>query len=313
MVSADAVLAEVSTAVVSPPPQEANADTASRQPKKREIEEHAVVDTYDISNLVNRLNNQYENIKKDYENTADTGVYKADTLETLSVIIAEATDKINNGGFKRQNQVESYVTDTERKFYSAWSDAVENPGTVTLNNESNWYVSNKEMMPSIVGNNGMRISFSKSGITGMVMLDEHLLLRPKQKVKLKAKYDKLAGWTTIQLAQLDKTASGPTAGAAYFIVFKADSIELQRTPRDEGWTNAIVSSIENSGIVKNNQWFDFEYSIDYTTDGIKVVVYIDGKELFNYTDATNTNYGLGYFGFMHNGANGGTEFMPRVD
>ena len=169
------------------------------------------------------------------------------------------------------------------------------------------------MMPSIVGNNGMRISFSKSGTTGMVMLDEHLLLRPKQKVKLKAKYDKLAGWTTIQLAQLDKTASGPTAGAAYFIVFKADSIELQRTPRDEGWTNAIVSSIENSGIVKNNQWFDFEYSIDYTTDGIKVVVYIDGKELFNYTDATNTNYGLGYFGFMHNGANGGTEFMPRVD
>ena len=113
--------------------------------------------------------------------------------------------------------------------------------TVTLNNESNWYVSNNEMMPSIVGNNGMRISFSKSGKTGMVMLDEPLVLRPKQKVKLKVKYDKLGGWTTIQLAQLDKTASGPTAGAAYFTVFKSDAIELQRTPRDDDWTNAIVS------------------------------------------------------------------------
>ena len=278
-----------------------------------EIEEHAVVDTYDISNLVNRLNKQYENIKQDYENTVGTGVYKTDALETLSAIIAEATDKINNGGFKRQNQVESYVFDTERKFYSAWSDAVENAGTVTLNNENQWYVANNEMMPAPTADNGMRINHSKSGVTGMIMLDEPLVLRPKQKVKLKVKYDKLGGWTTIQLAQLNKTASGPTAGAAYFTVFKSDAIELQRTPRDEGWTNAIISNVENNGIVKNNQWFDFEYSIDYTMDGTHVIVYVDSKELFNYTDATNANYGFGYFGFMHNGANGGTEFMAHHD
>ena len=55
--------------------------------------------------------------------------------------------------------------------------------------------------------------------------------------------------------------------------------------------------------MKDNTWFEYEYSTDFTEDGLKITVKIDGKEYFNFTDKTNFRFDRGYFGIMHNGSN----------
>ena len=139
----------------------------------------------------------------------------------------------------------------------------------------------------------------------MVTSKTPVIHRPNTTYKTKMKFETIGPWNCINLMQKGNTAANPTQTASYFVAFKSDRIELQRYPKDASWTDGIVQKFDNNKtVVKDNTWFDVEYSVDYTTEGIHIVFYIDGEKYFDYIDTSNLNCVFDNIGYMANNANG---------
>ena len=279
-----------------------------------EAAEHIELETYEQEGFLNDLQLLLDTegfITTDNGSDIGKTVYKEDAKEALQKLITSAREKIKTT--KLQSELEKYFTEFKTEYYNTWGKYAipytKEIGYNDLSNLENWRISNDKIkLTHKEDKNIIRTEYA--GGQAMIM-NKTFMLHPNMTVKVRMKYDKILEWTTVQLRQTDLVSATSTGSDGYTVVMKPDLIELQKFPRDPGRVNTIVEEIVNDKkIVKDNEWFDFEYTMNFTEEGLNIKVSINGEQLFDWVDENNPIYSAGYFGFMHNSGNGGLEIAP---
>ena len=273
-----------------------------------EIAANADVETFDLKIIVDEYSKRLASIEAEYnkerEEENSDRVYTDGLIDKLKPVFDEAERKINDKSIKSNAELKNYILEFTHKFCYIWAQNTK-AETVNLSdgdflNPENWYNQNPDKTKLVKEGNTLVIVNDEKGKTTQTVLKNRIITRPKQTLKFKMKFDKIESWTCVDMMHF----SNSTQERSYFVVLKPDLIELQRNPLDAGWKDGIIDLFENNKeVVKDNTWFEYEYSSDFTEDGLKITVKIDGKEYFNFTDKTNFRFDLGYFGIMHNGSN----------
>ena len=275
---------------------------------QEEIAAKSDVETFELKIIVDEYKERYSQIEAEYnkerENQNTELIYTDGLMEKLKPLLDEAESKVTDKSIKSAQELKHYILDFTHKFCYIWAQNTK-PTTVTLSegdfiNPANWYNQNPDDTTINSEDNVLVMRGDQQGKTTQTVLKNKIFTRPKQTMKFKMKFDKIASWTCVDMFHF----SNSTPERSYFTVLKPDLIELQRNPLDDGWHDGIVDIIENNKqIITDDTWFEYEYSVDFTEEGLNITVKIDGKEYFNFVDKTNFRFDLGYFGIMHNGSN----------
>ena len=271
----------------------------------------------DVSDLLNKVDEFKEKLvlitedyKKDLEKPESERVYTKDPEPVLNAIIDEKVKKIN--AIKLPAEKQAVSDDFETSLTVAWQSCVK-PTTYDLVEENpnveDWKVTGNATLEK--NTDGLVID-TRTG-DPMVMANVGII-RPLTTFKVRMKYDELASWVTIQLAQEDIALQGPTRGSSYFIVFKTDLIEFQRylqnTVDDVKYGGVMEQFTNNNQFLTDNQWVDCEWTLTYTEKGPNFKFSMDGVEKFNVTDEHAPNYFFTSVGFKTQVATGKTYIAP---
>ena len=271
----------------------------------------------DVSDLLNKVDDYKEKVvkisedyKKDLEKPESERAYTKDPEPVLNAIIDEKVKKIN--AIKLPTEKQAVSDDFATSFTVAWQSCVK-PTTYDLVEENpnveDWKVTGSATLEK--NTDGLVID-TRTG-DPMVMANVGII-RPLTTFKVRMKYDELASWVTIQLAQEDIALQGPTRGSSYFIVFKTDLIEFQRylqnTVDDVKYGGVMEQFTNNNQFISSDRWVDCEWTLTYTEKGPNFKFLMDGVEKFNVTDEHAPKYFFTSVGFKTQVATGKTYIAP---
>lgn len=274
---------------------------------EEEILENTVIDYASVNLQITELEDLVATIREDYnkdlEKSNSDRIYTGDPTTDLSKLVDSFQER-KFAEIKFKKDVDTFLRKIQLEFLAKWGEFVKDH-TVHVNDYladiDNLAIVGKGLVDKVDTGYDIKVS---SGLS-MVTSKTPVIHRPNTTYKTKMKFETIGPWNCINLMQKGNTAANPTQTASYFVVFKSDCIELQRYPKDASWTNGIVQKFDNNKtVVKDNTWFDVEYSVDYTTEGIHIVFYIDGEKYFDYIDTSNLNCVFDNIGYMANNANG---------
>ncbi len=112
-----------------------------------------------------------------------------------------------------------------------------------------------------------------------------------QLLKFKMKADFAGEWTGFGLRELSPGLTYAVGGHGYMLIVKEDKIEFQRYNNGGG----MIKEIPNNGIIKNNEWHEYEVGALDTIDGIRIILRVDGQTVLNEVDTSGVISKNGHF------------------
>ncbi|MEG2583843.1 MAG: right-handed parallel beta-helix repeat-containing protein, partial [Oscillospiraceae bacterium] len=237
------------------------------------------------------------------ENGADIGVgtYKKGTKELVNNLIVKSSERVKK--YALQKEIINEISETKDEFYKIITENaipyVRKYNSISLEDWDNFAKDNSKIT---LDNNILTLSTEK----GCSIAHDTRILTPKEHVLVKMNFGDMNEWDAFSIKQTVTDNKNIVVSAqGYYIIVKKDVLELQRYPSVGG---AIKDTVQNTDIIRPNQWHDIETGCDLTEEGMKVTVKVDGAVIFDYLDTKTAIKDLGYFSFQSNrGANSGVS------
>ncbi len=245
---------------------------------------------------------------------ADMPLYKAGTNEKVLAFIAAA--KVKRDEYKLQADLDKYTQEMQKEF---WILLEENaiPYVINMGQGSHVFKAEDYRINAAmdVEFQGDTLKISSPNVSNTVGSNIRTL-NGGATFAVRVKHEVLGEYTGINIRSSAPVAGGITTAEGYCVIFKGDLIELQRYPKQTGESTSILAEVvNNEKLVKGGEWFDFTSTIKPTSEGVHIVLTIDGETIVDYLDknAPVSCYQPGYYAFMHQAKNKTTYYSSVED
>ncbi len=274
-----------------------------------EAYKYLVPDTYSFEQAIKDAKDFNNSFYEENEVEGEPGAYKQGTKEKINQCIllgekAVQTEKLQARLDIKQNQMKQDII----KILT--DNAIEHSRSITEFDGKDWLNSNQ--LKSTVSFAEDKSSLTVSSSANFIMY-YNKTLSPKEENNIAVKYEQLNNWTAICIKQTEAGVSSPTQTNGYFVVIKADSFELQKIPKRDGASDAIIATAENNGKIKGGEFYNITTLAENVDGGVKIVFKVNGETIFDYLDTDNPLYDLGCFAFMHNAGNGSMTVTAPIN
>lgn len=245
----------------------------------------------------------------------DMPVYKSGVTDAVNAFLAEAKEKKET--LKLQKDIDEYSSTMMQRFYvlveSYAKEYTVNMGQGSHKFDASQFKTNTDVKTAY---NGDSLVMDDVALTG-VAAGQKKAINSGATLAFSVKHDKLDSWTGIALRTSQVTQGSLTSIIGYGLVIKSDLIELQRYPKRTNETSAVICEVvNNEEIIRPGQWANITSKISNVSNGMKIVIKVNGETIIDMVD-TNAPVDVlgapGYYGFMHHMKNARTEYAGISD